>query len=50
MSPSNELPPLVKKDETLENDNMELLSRMAHIQQEKWDLEEKVSYYGYFRG
>ena len=36
-SPGTETPPSV-----LEQENMDLLSRMAELQQEKWNMEEKV--------
>ena len=36
-SPGNETPPSV-----LEQENNDLLNRIAEVQQEKWNLEEKV--------
>ena len=43
-SPIAELPSLPKhEDSTLENENQELLNRIAKLQQDKWDLEEKVN-------
>ncbi|XP_060574381.1 GRIP1-associated protein 1-like isoform X2 [Ruditapes philippinarum] len=41
MSPSSEFPGTVR-NEGLENESKELLGRLAAVQQEKWDLEEKV--------
>ncbi|KAL4226241.1 regulation of modification of synaptic structure [Mactra antiquata] len=42
MSPTAEFSGPTKPDDTLESDNKELLTRLASVQQEKWDLEEKV--------
>ena len=46
-SPSPQSPvvdlPGTHGDDTIESENSQLLSRLAEIQQEKWNLEEKVS-------